>query len=134
MNHKDGKTLRPKCFPDFCHDQIGQQICLNHAGYFTPCCWFDDEAVRKNYEIVDKFFDPSLHIDNNEKVEDIVEGNFWKDFFEMLYYNPEKAPGICYKMCGVNIGEDHHSLITDTPIRELEADSNGTIISWCIRN
>ena len=131
--------LKPKCFAEFSHDGRGQQICLNHKGYFTPCCWFDSESKkRKGNELVRKFFDPELHIDNNENIKDIVEGEFWNNFFEMLKNNPENAPDLCYEMCGTREDETF-ILVTDTveTTHYEEYNDDGTLnfkIESCIRN
>jgi hypothetical protein len=90
--------LSPQCIlADVKHDQ---QVCLNAAGYFTPCCWFDAEDALGEDERIAKFFDPSLNIKNHEKAEDIIEGEYWQEFFKMLLRRPNDAPHRCWRHCG----------------------------------
>ena len=92
------RKLNPQClYERGIHDQ---QICLNSAGYFTPCCWFDaEDALTEDYRIAG-FFDPSLNIKNHKNVENIIEGKYWQDFFRLLKNNPKNAPKRCWLMCG----------------------------------
>ena len=105
---KLNKELKPQClFPRGIHDQ---QICLNAAGYFTPCCWFDaEDAIPEDPQIAG-FFTPDLNIKNNEKIEDIIEGEYWQTFFKLLVENPDQAPKRCWRQCG-------SELITDKRIK-----------------
>ena len=103
------RKLNPQClFRRGIHDQ---QICLNAAGYFTPCCWFDaEDAIPEDPQIAG-FFDPSLNIKNNDDPKDIIEGEYWQNFFKGLLENPENAPSRCWRQCG-------SELITDKRIKE----------------
>lgn len=92
------KTLQPQClYARGIHDQ---QICLNAAGYFTPCCWFDAEDAIKEDERIAGFFDPALNIQNHNDPADIIEGEYWQNFFRDLIDNPDTAPKRCWHMCG----------------------------------
>lgn len=91
------KELKPLCIhKQGIHDQ---QVCLNSEGYFTPCCWFDSEDGRKADKRIDGFFDPSLNIKNNDNVEDIIEGEYWQNFFKSLTEDPDNAPKKCKRHC-----------------------------------
>ena len=93
VKEKLQNRLNPQCFdPD-------QSICLSSGGFFTPCCWFDDELYKSQYW-VSTFFRDHLDIEKNESVEDIFNSPEWKSFFDMLINNPSDAPPICHKMCG----------------------------------
>lgn len=68
-------------------------ISYNSTGYITPCCWVDNSEEFKD------FYDESLHIDNNENIEDIFNSNVWQKFYHKLEVQPETAPNICRKQC-----------------------------------
>lgn len=90
--------LKPQClFKRGTHDQ---QICLNAAGYFTPCCWFDSEDAKEEDPRIAGFFDPSLNIKNYDDPKDIIEGKYWQKFFRRLLKDPENAPERCWNHCG----------------------------------
>lgn len=94
MNNK--KTLLPKCI------FRNQELTLSSMGYFTPCCWVDDELYR-NQPWVKTLFKEHLKLQNNKKVEDIFKSKEWTDFYKMLMHNPENAPPVCYKFCSKNV-------------------------------
>ena len=101
---QDKPQLRPQCLiPRGFHMQ---QPCLNAEGYLTPCCWFDAEDARSEDKTIAGFFNPELNIANYDDPRDIVEGEYWQNFFKMLLKKPKKAPSCCWHKCG---GE----LITD---------------------
>lgn len=68
-------------------------VSYNATGYLTPCCWVDGHPDFK------QFYEKSLYIDNNEKIEDILNSKVWQDFYNMLETKPELAPSICKKQC-----------------------------------
>lgn len=113
------QVLRPKCI------YTEQEPCLSSEGFFTPCCWFDDEENKKE-KGVDTFFFEHLNFQNFENVEDIFKSKEWVSFFTMLKENPEDAPGICKKMCG-------SSLITKQILDESKL-SDGTKVATIIRH
>ena len=80
-----------------------QEINLSSEGYFTPCCWLDDELYR-NQPYVSNFFKTHLSIDNNENVQDIFDSNEWQEFWNILLYQPESAPPVCYEYCATELG------------------------------
>ena len=100
-------TLNPQCL--FQRKNHDQQICLNAAGYFTPCCWFDAEDALKEDDRIAGFFDPALNIENYNDPKDIIEGEYWQSFFKSLVNNPNDAPKRCWRNCG-------GTLITDKKI------------------
>lgn len=97
---KDNKknVLCPRCiFKE-------QDLTLSSQGYFTPCCWFDDELYR-NQPWVDSFFNSHLNIKNHENIQDIFDSKEWVDFWDMLLNRPEEAPPICYEYCAAPQGD-----------------------------
>lgn len=96
--------LNPQClYKRGYHDQ---QICLNAAGYFTPCCWFDAEDAIPEDSRIAGFFDPALNIENYDDPKDIIEGEYWQNFLKDLIDNPENAPERCWRMCGSKLITD----------------------------
>ena len=102
------KELVPKCL------NTEEEICLNAAGYFTPCCWFDAEDSRKKDPLVEGFFDPSLNIDNHADPATIIEGEYWNKFITILKTEPQRAPKLCWHMCS---GKITNKFIEDTDLR-----------------
>lgn len=87
--------FRPKCI------YKDRSIAWTATGFLVPCCWvdkpdgWDDETLKK-------FYEKKLHLDNNEKVEDIINSETWQKFFDMLKNNPEKAPTMCKSYCSMS--------------------------------
>ena len=81
-----------------------QDFVLTSEGYFTPCCWLDDELYR-NQPHVNNFYKPHLNIENNENIQDIFDSKEWEDFWDMLLNRPEEAPPVCYEYCASAQGD-----------------------------
>jgi hypothetical protein len=107
------RTLKPQCL--YARDGHDQQVCLNAAGYFTPCCWFDAEDALEEDERIAGFFNPDLNIKNHEDPKDIIEGEYWQVFFRELVEKPNKAPARCWRMCGSELITDQR-IASDTRI------------------
>ena len=88
----------PKCIY---HDQ---EVTLSCNGFFTPCCWVDDELYR-DQDWIKTLFKEHLKLENNENVEDIFKSREWIDFYDMLKNKPEQAPPVCKNYCGSNWNE-----------------------------
>lgn len=99
------RNLKPRCIYE------EQEITLSSEGYFTPCCWTDDE-LYKQQPWISSFFSPHLHIDNNDTVEQIFNSKEWRRFFKMLLKNPNNAPPVCFEYCASAKG-DHEILKRD---------------------
>jgi hypothetical protein len=82
--------FKPKCLS---HEA---PIAYSAEGYLIPCCWSDRTCGNAGYE---KFYQPSLHIDNNESIEDILMSDTWLEFYDMLEHQPNEAPKHCHKKC-----------------------------------
>lgn len=93
-----GNKLCPRCIYE------NQEITLSSEGYFTPCCWLDDELYR-NQSRVNDFFNENLHIENNENIQDIFDSKEWTEFWDMLLNRPEEAPPVCYEYCASPKGD-----------------------------
>lgn len=89
----ENKELDPKCL------NTEEEICLNAAGYFTPCCWFDAEEAPAEDPLIAGFFDVSLNIDKHDNPADIIEGAHWQKFITILKNEPQHAPKRCWWHC-----------------------------------
>tara|TARA_B100001113_G_scaffold19540_1_gene14481 strand:- start:232 stop:561 length:330 start_codon:yes stop_codon:yes gene_type:complete len=83
----------PKCI------YKNQEATLSCNGFFTPCCWVDDELYR-DQEWIKTLFKEHLKLENNDRVADIFKSKEWTDFYNMLKNNPEQAPPVCKEYCG----------------------------------
>ena len=57
--------LRPKCIVE------DQDITLSSRGFFTPCCWLDDELYW-HQPWIEKFYSEHLNIEKNEDIKEIL--------------------------------------------------------------
>lgn len=90
--------LKPKCMPG---SKISTGIYYNSEGFLLPCCWLD----MINKTSVDELkalgmYDEELKLSNNNKVEDIINSDQWKNFRKILKHNPQCALQRCKDMCG----------------------------------
>jgi hypothetical protein len=74
-------------------------------GYMLPCCWLDDPPVYR-YVKACGLKDEELALANNDKLEDIFTSDQWESFFRTLLWDPDNAPYMCKKKCGVNIDKE----------------------------
>lgn len=92
------KEFKPKCL------QTEKSLAITATGYVVPCCWVDNEQGWTD-KILSKFYDKSLHLDNNKNIEDIVNSEIWYDFFSTLINKPKNAPNSCKKFCSTGLDE-----------------------------
>jgi hypothetical protein len=98
---KENANLCPRCiFKE-------QDLVLSSEGYFTPCCWLDDELYRSQ-PYVNDFFKPYLNIENNDNIQDIFDSKEWQDFWDILLNRPEDAPPVCYEYCASQQGDKEY--------------------------
>ena len=93
-----GIKLCPRCIYE------DQEITLSSEGFFTPCCWLDDELYRVQPYVTD-FFNENLNIENNSNIQDIFDSDEWKNFWDILLNSPEEAPPVCYEYCASSQGD-----------------------------
>jgi|TARA_Y100001951_G_C11243723_1_gene242102 hypothetical protein len=86
--------FKPKCL------NLEAPIAYSAEGYLIPCCWCDrtggTSLKKREYQ---PFYEASLHIDNNESIEDILMSDTWLEFYNMLKHQPNEAPQHCHRKC-----------------------------------
>ena len=91
------QNLQPKCLgPE--GQNVGRSIAVTATGFVLPCCWLDKPGQEVD-EKVKTLFDSSLHIDNNETIENIINAEPWQKFMSELTEKPELSSPICFQFC-----------------------------------
>ena len=91
------QNFQPKCLgPE--GRNLGRSIAVSATGFVLPCCWLDKPSSPMD-EKVKTLFDESLHIDNNDAIEDIIMSDPWQKFMRELVEIPEESSPICLEMC-----------------------------------
>lgn len=94
----ENSKFKPKCL-------LAKRVpACTATGYIVPCCWVDN-PLGWNDKTISKFYDKTLHLDNNNSIEDIINSETWHDWFVMLKNKPENAPPVCKKYCSVSLNE-----------------------------
>jgi len=86
------KKFVPKCI------HKNRQMAFTSTGFLVPCCWIDS-PVGRNDPVLSKFYESKWHIDNNDSIEDILNGDLYKEWWHMLKNNPSNAPNYCKYYC-----------------------------------
>jgi len=71
-------------------------------GFILPCCWCD-QLEGKTFENLG-FKDDKLKLENNESVDDVITSDVWKRFMYSILHEPDRAPNVCRRKCGVHNG------------------------------
>lgn len=91
------QNFQPKCLgPE--GRNLGRSIAVSATGFVLPCCWLDRPSSSMD-EKVKTLFDESLHIDNNDTIDDIIGAESWQKFMRDLIEKPEDSSPICLEMC-----------------------------------
>jgi len=83
--------IKPKCLEEY--GFLGWSA----TGYLLPCCWMDHENMSLIPELVQEKF----KLSNVKTIEDIVESEEWKSFFDKIQNDQENAPSVCHHYCGL---------------------------------
>ena len=98
------QILNPKCM------LADRSMSYTNEGNIMPCCWTNTVNYQDNPEFSNealiKLTKKKLHIDNNKSVDDILNSDEWKDFWDLLKNNPQNAPDRCKQMCSGPINEN----------------------------
>ena len=84
--------IYPKCLNK-------KELAYTATGYLMPCCWLDVPTGWSEPQIK-RLMQKHLLLENNEKVEDIINSKEWKEYFEELKTNPSIT---CQKFCSVPV-------------------------------
>lgn len=90
------KSFKPKCI------YTNRDLSFSNTGHILPCCWLNTQY--KEIE-VSKLFDSKLHIDNNT-VEEILNSEDWKNFFNILKNDSSKVPFKCRSKCTNDLNDN----------------------------
>jgi len=103
--------IKPECSP-FYYNEKGEKIYVEKKfvkgiaycsdGFLLPCCWCD-ELKSKSFENLG-FKDDKLKLENNESVDDVITSDVWKRFMYSILHEPDRAPNVCRRKCGVHNG------------------------------
>ena len=96
MDPKDIR-IKPRCLT-FQPKSYHKPAAYTADGYMLPCCWLDKPGQEVD-EKVKTLFDSSLHIDNNETIENIINAEPWQKFMSELTEKPELSSPICFQFC-----------------------------------
>ena len=101
--------IKPECAPFYYKDGVKHKRDIidekikgyshNANGYLLPCCWCDSVAFRPDFAKYG-FFDPELHIGENDIVEDIIASEPWGKWLHDVCHDPQNAPRVCIQKCG----------------------------------
>lgn len=96
ISNIETKSFKPKCI------HTNRDLSFSNTGHILPCCWLNTQ----NKEIgVSKLFDSKLHIDNNT-VEEILNSEDWKNFFNILKNDSSKVPFTCKRFCTNDLNDN----------------------------
>ena len=96
------QILNPKCMLS------DRSMSYTNEGNIMPCCWTNtvNYQTQDSNEALINLMKKKLHIDNNKSVDDILNSDEWKDFWDLLKNNPQNAPDKCKQMCSGPINEN----------------------------
>ena len=94
----------PKCV-------VGDRTTLGHSalGFLLPCCWCDYKAFSLTHKLTpehEALYNENLHLDNVKNTKEITDSKEWKEFWDIMFDDPENAPEPCKSKCGVREGEE----------------------------
>ena len=66
-----------------------KELSYTAEGFIMPCCWIDTPIALLAPQIM-RLRQKHLKLENNEKIDDIINSKEWKNFFEELKTDPIK--------------------------------------------
>jgi|TARA_B100000035_G_scaffold291292_1_gene279052 hypothetical protein len=100
--------IKPECSP-FYYNEKGEKIYQKNKnrkgiaycsdGFLLPCCWCD--TIGNGDFRARGFKDDKMKLENNE-VSEIISSDVWKQFMYSILHEPDHAPFVCIKKCGVH--------------------------------
>jgi hypothetical protein len=101
--------IEPKCFAFYSDgrpkktdhgDEMKNCVAFASNGYLVPCCWMD--KYKNSSTNVHNLWDKELQINGVQDVETVLKSKQWKDFYRLLFEEPEKACDTCKENCGID--------------------------------
>ena len=89
--------INPKCEKN----EKSKDYAYSAKGFLLPCCWCDTITPEKDKELF-KLFNPKLHLDNVDNIEEILLSDEWINFKQTITKDFENAPSVCKRFCGTN--------------------------------
>ena len=111
--------IEPKCLKFDTRDNKG--AAYTSDGFMLPCCWMDDPPVHR-YIKACGLKDPELALANNDRLEDIFTSDQWENFFQTILNDPNNAPYMCKKKCGIGFDKDE---LRAEERKEVKEQANG---------
>lgn len=85
---REGKLI-PQCL------QKNRPMGHQSTGYILPCCWLYGD-VEKDYPLL---CNDETRLSNNESIENILNSEFYKKFYQILTEDQQKAYPMCWQRC-----------------------------------
>ena len=91
------RKWNPKCLDPMANEPFGS----TSTGYIIPCCYCDINSNRNdpNDFLLQNLYDPSLKVENNDSIDDIILSDHWQSFYDAIDAGPTNAPLICKRIC-----------------------------------
>ena len=96
----DSPKIKPQCLTKKKGRDHAKIFGHTAKGWVLPCCWCDVVNPDKDPEIK-KLMSEKLLLKNNNKIEDIIDSEEWKRFYNTITIPSlyEQAPEVCKRKC-----------------------------------
>lgn len=88
----------PQCVHGLRMDNDKENLPLTaytNNGYLLPCCLIEGVEF---HPVFSNFLDPTLKVENNDSIDDIITSDTWVEFFYNII-NKKDVPKICLMKC-----------------------------------
>ena len=96
----DSPKIKPQCLTRKKGREHAKIFGHTARGWILPCCWCDVVKPDKDPEIK-KLMSEKLLLKNNNKIEDIIDSEEWKRFYNTITTPSlyKQAPEVCKRKC-----------------------------------
>jgi hypothetical protein len=96
----DSPKIKPQCLTKKKGKDHAKIFGHTAKGWILPCCWCDVVNPDKDPEIK-KLMSEKLLLKNNKKIEDIIDSEEWKKFYDTIIIPSlyGQAPEVCKRKC-----------------------------------
>ena len=100
----DIPKIKPQCLTKKKGKDHGKTFGHSARGWVLPCCWCDVVKPDKEPEIK-KLMSEKLLLKNNKKIEDIIDSEEWKRFYNIITTPSlyEQTPKVCKRRCSYDL-------------------------------